>query len=194
MVDKIIARWQDWAGEGIEHLVLRQTASEVVAESAIITKLEGEPVALHYRIGCDLNWRVRRVELARIGDDHLDDHSNDGRIELASDGAGTWTDGAGIAQPQLSGAIDIDISVTPFTNTLPIRRLAPERGKPVEILVVYILLPDLTITTDRQRYTRLDAEGRRYRYESVDSDFTRDIAVDEHGLVVTYPGLFRRIV
>ena len=28
MVDKIIARWQDWAGEGIEHLVLRQTASE----------------------------------------------------------------------------------------------------------------------------------------------------------------------
>ena len=76
---------------------------------------------------------------------------------------------------------------------MPIRRLALSHGKSAEILVVYILLPDLTTTTDRQRYTRLDAEGRRYRYDSLDSDFTRDIDVDEHGLVVLYPGLFRRI-
>src|ERR1700733_11155950 len=157
MPDKIIARWQDWAGDGIEHLELRQSSSEIVAESAIVTKLEGEPLALRYRIVCDSNWHVRTGELARLGDDH--------RIELASDGAGNWLDGAGIAQPQLSGAIDVDISATPFTNTLPIRRLAPERGKSVEIIVVYILLPDLTIPTDRQRYTRLDTEGRRYRYE-----------------------------
>ena len=47
--------------------------------------------------------------------------------------------------------------------------------------------------TARQRYTKLDPAGRRYRYESVDSDFTRDIEVDEHALVVTYPGLFRRL-
>lgn len=186
MADEIIARWQDWAGDGIEHLVLRQTSSEVVAESAVITKLDGKPLALRYRIRCDLNWRVRKVELARIGDDR--------QIELASDGVGNWLDGAGKAQPQLGGAIDIDISATPFTNTLPIRRLALPHGKSGEIIAVYILLPDLTITTDRQRYTRLDADGRRYRYESVDSDFTREIEVDEPGLVVTYPGLFRRIV
>jgi hypothetical protein len=52
-------------------------------------------------------------------------------------------------------------------------------------------LPIASITTDRQRYTCLEA-GRRYRYESVDTDFTRDIEIDDHGLVVTYPGLFRR--
>ncbi|MGZ6241806.1 MAG: putative glycolipid-binding domain-containing protein [Candidatus Binataceae bacterium] len=28
----------------------------------------------------------------------------------------------------------------------------------------------------------------------MDSDFTRDIEVDGHGLVVTYPGLFRRVM
>ena len=185
MADKIIARWQDWSGEGVEHLVLTQNASDVIAESAIITKLDGHPMALRYRIRCDPSWQVRNVELAIIGDAR--------RVELTRDGRGNWFDGEGIAQPQLSGAIDVDISATPFTNTLPIRRLKLARGAAAEILVVYILLPALEVLTDRQRYTSLDADGGRYRYESVDSDFTRDIDVDEHGLVVTYPGLFRRL-
>jgi hypothetical protein len=87
----------------------------------------------------------------------------------------------------------VDLSITPFTNTLPIRRLSLPTGQTAEILAVYIQLPSLAITTDRQRYTCLEA-GKRYRYESVDSDFTRDVEVDEHGLVVTYPGLFRRVL
>jgi len=58
--------------------------------------------------------------------------------------------------------------------------------------VVYIRLPEFTITTDPQRYICLEPR-RRYRYESMDSDFVREIKVDEHGLVVTYPGLFRQL-
>jgi hypothetical protein len=95
--------------------------------------------------------------------------------------------------PRLAGAIDIDISITPFTNTLPVRRLRLKTGQSEDILAVYIQLPELTVTTDRQRYTCLEP-NRRYRYESLDSDFTRDIEVDGHGLVVTYPGLFRRVM
>ena len=45
-------------------------------------------------------------------------------IEHGADG---WTvDGA--TRPDLAGAIDIDIVLTPFTNTLPIRR-HPLRGR-----------------------------------------------------------------
>lgn len=102
-------------------------------------------------------------------------------------------DKLGTALPELNGAIDIDISITPFTNTLPIRRLNLRSGESYEILVVYIRMPGLSITTDRQRYTCLEV-GRRYRYESVDSDFAREIEVDAHGLVVTYPDLFRRML
>jgi len=50
----------------------------------------------------------------------------------------------------------------------------------------------LTVTIDPQRYTCLEPM-RRYRYESLDSDFTREIEVDLDGLVVVYPGLFKRI-
>jgi hypothetical protein len=69
--------------------------------------------------------------------------------------------------------------------------LSLKRGQCEEILVTYVRLPELTVTTDRQRYTCLEP-GRRYRYESIGSDFVRDIEVDEYGLVVTYPGLFTR--
>jgi hypothetical protein len=43
--------------------------------------------------------------------------------------------------PQLGGAIDIDISITPFTNTLAIRRLNLRRGQSEEIIAVYIRVP-----------------------------------------------------
>jgi len=89
--------------------------------------------------------------------------------------------------------IDIDLSATPFTNTLPIRRLKLKAGQSAEIVTVYILVPALTITTDPQRYTCIEPL-KRYRYESRDSDFRRDIEVDGRGLVVTYPGLFRRLL
>ena len=185
MSEKIIVRWHDWSGKGIEHLVLREGSDEIIAEAAILGTTGDEVFAARYRILCDKSWRVRKAEIAQIG--------NGGAVELASDGAGNWVDGSAAPLPQLAGAIDIDISITPFTNTLPIRRLRLQAGQSEDILAVYVQLPGLTVTTDRQRYTCLEP-NRRYRYESLDSDFTREIEVDGHGLVVTYPGLFRRVL
>jgi uncharacterized protein len=185
-VDKtIIARWQDWSGKGIEHLVLREGPDGIVAESAVVGTTGDEVFVARYRIICDRSWRVRRVGIAIIGDDRA--------TELASDGAGGWTDGGSVASmPQLGAAIDIDLSITPFTNTLPIRRLHLQSGQSEEIVCVYVQFPGLDITTDRQRYTCLEP-SRLYRYESLDSDFSRDITVDDEALIVTYPGLFRRL-
>src|SRR5688572_24203987 len=175
----IVARWQDWSGHGLEHLVLDVGPDGIVAEAALLGTVDGVIFAARYRIVCDRSWRVRRAEIGVIGDDRP--------VELTSDGAGNWTDGSATPLPQLAGAIDIDLSATPFTNTLPIRRLSLVTGQSATILVVYVHFPDLTITTDAQRYTCL-APGRRYRFESVDGDFARDIDVDGDGLVVTYPG------
>ena len=183
-MNTIIARWQDWSGRGIEHLVLKEGPNQIVADAAILGTIDDQVFAARYKILCDAHWRVKKVEITEIGSDLT--------AELVGDGVGNWLDGSSAPQPQLGNAIDIDISITPFTNTLPIRRLNLQRGQSQEILAVYIQLPSIAITTDRQRYTCLEA-GRRYRYESVDSDFTREIEVDAHGLVANYPGLFRRI-
>jgi hypothetical protein len=184
MAEKIVARWQDWSGDSTEHLVLCAGTREITADAVILARHGDDLFAVRYSIMCNQAWRARKVQIARIGAEHP--------LELKSDGAGNWVDGSGVVQARLAGAIDIDISITPFTNTLPIRRLNMHNTERQEIRVVYILLPDQEISIDCQRYTCLES-GRRFRYESVDSDFTRDIEVDKHGLVVTYPGLFRRL-
>ncbi len=178
-----IVRWKDWSGKGLEHLVLTQAANRIVAESVVIGFAEEKAFALRYRIVADRSWRVRELEAEVMG----------GRsLKITGDGRGRWTDQSGRVLPKLAGAIDVDISATPFTNTLPIRRLKMSTGEVQEIVAVYIQVPGLTVIADRQRYTHLDT--KHYRYESVDSDFTRKVEVDKAGLVVTYPGLFRRLL
>jgi uncharacterized protein len=181
----ILARWQDWSRRGIEHLILKETANQIVADAAVLGTINDQVFAVRYTIVCDAQWRVQRVQIAEIGTEPI--------AELVQNGVGNWFDRAGAHQPQLRDAIDIDISITPFTNTLPIRRLKLQKGQSQEVLAVYIRLPNIAISTDRQRYTCLDARGR-YLYESVDSDFTREIEVDADGLVTNYPGLFRRLI
>jgi hypothetical protein len=181
----IVARWRDWAGESIEHLVLREGPDTITAQSVVLGTADEGAFAARYEIVCDRSWRVRKAQIALVGHER--------RIELASDGAGSWSDGSGARLTQLDGAVDIDLTVTPFTNTLPIRRLDLQEGKSADIVVVYIDLPELSLTTDPQRYTCLEP-GRRYRFESLDSDFVRELEVDGRGLVVSYPGLFRRLL
>lgn len=184
MDKRIVARWQQWSGNGIEHLVVRQSSASIVADGAVLGGVKDEVFAARYRLLCDGSWIVKSAEVALFGDERI--------VELVSDGSGTWSDKLGKALPQLEGAIDIDLSITPFTNTLPIRRLRLAAGQSAQILAVYVQLPDFTVTTDGQRYTCLEPL-RRYRYESIDTDFVREIEVDEDGLVVTYPGLFKRL-
>jgi hypothetical protein len=180
----VVLRWQSWEAQGLEHLVLREAPDGVTADSAVVGSDEGQVFAARYRIVCDGGWRARRLEVSLVGEGLS--------LQLSSDGQGQWTDRAGAPLPDLAGAIDVDLTATPFTNTLPIRRLDLRDGQSETIRVVYVRFPDLAVTTERQRYTCLE-RSRRYRFESVGSGFTREIEVDAAGLVVTYPDLFRRL-
>lgn len=173
-------RWQSWEGDTTEELLLKETAAGFTADSRI-TGTGRIPFSLRYCIHLDPLWRTRTCMLEMEG-------TKKG-LSLVSDGSGNWTDALG-PLPELAGAIDVDISLTPFTNTLPIRRLQLREKQSEEILVVYIA-PDLTVTMDRQRYTCL-VLGKSYRFEQIDSGFARTIEVDNNGLVIQYPDLFRR--
>lgn len=175
----ITARWQDWSGEVLERMVLRQGPQAITAESALERKCI---FYARYRIVCDLEWKTKKAEV----------YAKDGRqLKLECHVAGSWTVDRHPA-PHLKGATDVDITATPFTNTIPIRRLKLGRGQQKDILVAYVSLPDLAVTADPQRYTCIEP-GRLYRFESSGGAFCRDIKVDSDGLVVEYPGLFKRL-
>jgi len=184
MGQRLIARWSDWSGALTEHLVLRRTLDCIIGEGVVVSSAD-EAFAARYRIVCDPGWRARTVEVDLIGSER--------QLCLTCRGDGLWFNAESEVQPQLNGAVDVDLSATPFTNTLPIRRLGLNPGESAEIAAVYVRLPELTVETDLQRYTCLVA-GRRYRYESLDNDFMREIETDDNGLVTLYPGLFRRIL
>ena len=182
-MEPIIARWSDWTGTGVEHLVLTHNTDAITADGVVISDGDGR-FAARYRVVCDPGWRVRLAEVELIGVER--------RLRLSSDGQGHWLDAQANPLHDLDGAVDIDLSITPFTNTLPIRRMNLAAGQSADIAVAYIRVPELTVTKDPQRYSCVESRAR-YRYESLDSDFVREIETDRDGLVVIYPGLFRRI-
>jgi hypothetical protein len=179
-----VVRWQAWNGceEGIEHCEIRPDGDDILVTGMIIGRNEGEPFGLDYRLVVDGAWRLREAALRTAA----------GRtLHLTSDGAGLWTVD-GHADPALAHCTDLDIEATPLTNTLPIRRLALGAGQAAAIDLAYVSVPSLAVAPARQRYTALEP-GRLYRFESLESGFTADLPVDPDGLVLDYPGLFRRL-
>ena len=179
--------WAPWEGPGLEHLRLVTSDCGVVANGLVIGLEAGRPFRIVYEIRCDGRWRVREVRVATPDSERP-------VIELLTDGEGHWKRGGGEPVPELDGCIDVDISATPFTNTLPIRRLALEPGESEELAVTYIRVPELLVGPERQRYGCLQAQadGGLYRFEALPSGFTAELPVDADGLVIDYPGLFRR--
>jgi uncharacterized protein len=183
--------WSPWTGPGLEHLYVTQNTEQVVADGLILGVEEQEPFRVRYEIHCDQHWRVRTVLVSVLG-------RTSQTLSLATDGKGNWTSETGVELPSLRGCLDVDISATPFTNTLPIRRLTLNLEQSDLLRMVYISIPQMQVAAVEQRYTCLEktVEGGRYLYESLEdgvSVFTAELTVDVDGLVVDYPGLFRKV-
>jgi len=177
-----VCRWIPEDGLGIEHLALRQEGEIILAQGAVIGGRHGEDYGAFYSIRCDARWRVRHALIEVAGGR---------RLELHADGEGHWQDGDGAPIAQLAGCIDIDLTASCFTNTLPIRRLGDVLAERQAIDVAWVWIPDLKVERAKQAYTRLGAD--MYRFESVGRDFQADLQVDADGLVLRYPGLFKRV-
>jgi hypothetical protein len=180
--------WQAWTGVSLESCRITESSAGIRAESVGLGVEAGKPWAVRYALRCDVGWRARELTVASLA-------SDEGPLRLAGDGAGHWTDGAGARLPALDGCLDVDLSSTAFTNTLPIRRLGMVPGWSEEITVVYVEVPGLEVSVARQRYHCLSwaPDGGRYRFEDPASGFTAEITVDADGLVIEYPGVARRV-
>jgi hypothetical protein len=176
--------WAPWSGPGHEHLVLREIPRGLTAHSSVQGLTEaGCSFSLRYYLRTDSACRVREVELALLG--------GDAKLSLRSDGAGRWMDDKGLARPELDGCIDVELPVSPFTHTLPIRRLGLALDSSDDVRVVSFSVPTLTFLSARLRYTCLAAD--RYLFERLDTGDRAELRVDTAGLVLDYPGRFRRL-
>jgi hypothetical protein len=175
-----------WTGReyySLENCLINDGGNGAEITSTIIGSYEGKLYKVEYHIKTNAHWQTVFLEINSR-------HSNQvQKLQFEGDGRGNWVQNGKMAK-QFNGCIDVDIAVTPFTNTLPIRRLQLQQGQSKEIQVIYCNLLDQEIKPVRQQYTRLSAN--EYNYQNIPNDFEANIQVDEAGLVVDYPSLFVR--
>jgi uncharacterized protein len=179
------AGWAAIQWPGLEHVVVSADAGGWQARSQLILARPGL-ASVSYQVSCDPDWRFAELTISVA--------SATARAELVlTSGRGGWR-ADGQPRPDLDGCTDIDINATPLTNTLPIRRLDWRAAAAYDIDVAYVTVPGLAVHRVRQRYTRLRGSqpaSSPFRYES--GSFRTELQVDAGGLVLDYPGIWRRV-
>lgn len=166
-----------------EHCRLSRLADRLEIQSHITGRYENTDIDLRYTLLTDLQWQVRSFTVnSRL-------NAVTTIITGAKTNTGSWLIN-GRPDPALDTCIDIDISLTPFTNSLPINRLSFIFGQPQQINVVYINILAGQVLHKQQQYTFLSPA--RYHFATIPNDFEAVITTDANGLVTDYPGLFTR--
>jgi hypothetical protein len=176
--------WKNLPINGTEHCTLCRTDAGWLLKGNVVGVLEEQrPTVASYEVLCDDNWLTRRVHVERTKGKDTKALS----LNVARDGV--WRS-SGQDLPEVRGCLDVDLAVTPATNTLPIRRLHLEIGESEPVTAAWIKFPEFEIQLLSQRYTRI--AKNIYRYES-ETGFSAEIVVDDLGLVMAYPGGWERI-
>ena len=176
-----------WTGRlyhSIENCILTRTKVDNEIISTIIGDYESRIFKIDYHIKTTGNWETTFVNIRTQFANTIETitlEKIDGKYLLNGD---PYVDANNIS--------DIDISLTPFTNTLPINRLQLKDGEQQIIEVIYFDIFDRKIKPVKQVYTRLTST--QYVYENYDKTFKANILIDEQGLVIDYPELFEMTI
>lgn len=176
--------WKRLDTPGMEACRLTRDGATWRLEGDAVFSNDGVACRAAYVVVCDDAWRTRRASCAGwIGDRSFD-------VQVTCDDRGRWSyDGAEDAS--LDGCVDVDLSFSPVTNTLPIRRLQLEVGASAAVTAAWLRFPSLELQRLEQTYTRLSRT--MYRYESRRGAFVAELEVDDDGLVVRYGDFWTRV-
>jgi uncharacterized protein len=180
--------WQGVETGALDRCRLEAGPDGLRLSGTVLTAEFGTPpgvLEVRYLVEAGPDGLTRRVEL------ELDGGAAAVRRVLLADGAGRWrweVGGADLAE--VAGALDVDLTVTPATNTLPIRRLAAlEVGQAADLHMAWVQFPGLEVLASAQRYERMAPD--RWRFST--DGFEAELLVDPDGLVLDYGGLFRSL-
>jgi uncharacterized protein len=174
--------WQELESGALDRCRLEAGPDGLRLSGVVLTAAHGTPLDVRYVVETGPDGLTRRVELELDG--------GAVRRVLLADGAGRWRWEGGPELAEVAGSLDVDLTVTPATNTLPIRRLAAlEMGQAADLQMAWVQFPGLEVLASAQRYQRLAAD--RWRFST--DDFTAELLVDPDGLVLDYGGLFRSL-
>jgi len=170
--------WRRLDLPGYESALLSLLGRNWILQGTAVFTDEYQPCRLDYRIVCDSNWCTRSGRVSGwVGGSSIE-------IDILVDAEQRWW-ANGVELPLLEGCSDLDLSFSPSTNLLPIRRLNLQVGQSGEVRAAWLRYPDFTFEPLPQIYRR--TQRMSYRYESSGGAFTTDLTVNPAGFVIDYP-------
>jgi uncharacterized protein len=166
--------WTGSAPPGVEFCTLGRRRRGWTLAGTIARREGGGLALVSYQVETDLGWRTKRVRVEQV---------LGGRTRtLAMETTGSGWRVQGKEARSLEGCLDVDLQVSPSTNTLPLKRARPRVGQSLELTAAWVRFPSLRVQPLRQSYERLSAH--RYLYSS--GGFRAEIELDHSGLVRRY--------
>ena len=177
--------WKGLEDQTFEHCVVTRKTGQLEIQSKIEGPVNNVHTVVEYELVLDAAWTVSSLQVKMTAP------APEKIIKLTHNKFGEWVDDTLHTRPDLDGCLDIDISLTPFTNSLPVKRLCFKPGESREIQVLYFDLPAFDISMKKQRYTYQG--GNVFKFESLDTGYTNVITFTAAGFVQQYPNLFELV-
>lgn len=146
---------------------------------------EGAPTALVYSILCDASWQPAEAQVRGWRGLEIID------VRLRRYAGNTWTMND-VPCPAVTGCVDLDLSFTPATNLLALRRLALAPGQAAELRSAWLEWPEIRLSLLVQRYACHSSTEYGYEAELPGGRLVRSVLrVQPQGWVLDYPGLWQ---
>ena len=170
--------WQRLETPCLERFVLEEDDGFTLS-GTVVLELDAQPASVTYRITTTPDWRTKQVAVT------IERGAKEKKLELRVDEAQRWWQGER-ELTELRGLYDVDLSITPATNTLPLRRLGPNIGESYKVTAAWVKFPELDLEPLPQRYTRTGEHHYRYESGTAFADFSAELTVDDAALVTEY--------
>ena len=147
--------WKGLMYPSIECCCIAYGESGITVRGTIVGCTEGQPFNIDYAIDLQANRHVGPFSIQNNLSPELDLQT------FVTDDNGNWYNSADDTIVAESCEA-IDISLTPFTNTLAIRKLSLQPGETGTIKVLYVDVQACKLYATAQHYTRL--QHRRWKF------------------------------
>jgi len=123
--------WKGIEYQSLENCVVNNDNKGITINSVIVGKYRSQLYSVNYIIKTDKNWNVRSCEIKSTINSRVE------HFIFKRDQKNNWKLN-GLPQVKFKGCTEVDLPLTPFTNTLPVNRLKLKRGESQLVKVVYI--------------------------------------------------------